>query len=101
MYKFQAKSTLHEINVVGTDFAGCVNPLRGRMFFVMKELRDRLDKIRKLGEEVVCIKHEDRGLIGEHFVSEFTILTDKDEHSCPNKDKCTKETYKLLDMANV
>jgi len=109
MYKFQVKCTLHEMNVIGTDFAGCVHPIRGRMICVMKELRKRLGEIDKRDEEVICIQHKDLGevLIKDSgkdkfvFVSHFTILTNKDEHSCPNRDKCTIETRKLLDMANV
>jgi len=101
MYNFESHSTLEEINIMGTDAFGCVNPAEGRLFFVAMEVKKVLEKMRNLGEKIVCIKHLDFGqrkdAKGESiFVSDITITTDKDFHSCSEPDKYSEETLRLL-----
>ena len=100
MYKFQSKTTLKEIEAVGTDAFGCINPIKGRLFLDAKEVKKVLEEMKERGEEIECMTFLDKGwqMLEKPgvFVSEFTITTNKEEHLCSNLNECRKRTHMLL-----
>lgn len=105
MYSFQSKCTLKEIETMGKDAFGCVNPSTGRLFFDATKVNEVLKKMRERGEKIVCMTLLDKRRIPSEepaiFQTDFTITTDKEKHRCSDTGKCFERTRRLLDWLNM